>query len=249
MLPVISYGLNQSLRQQVLTLLDQSGAGSHINTRLIPVSSPQEALEAIDDTNGIALYLLGVAAFSQGRTPGALMIGRTAMQRNRFNYTVYFLQDKDDLERVVMLCQRPYGIMTLPVNWANAGRMLANLVEDYAQLCQPEKSTDYLLVQNNGIQNRLEISSIRYVEALNKKLMIYQDSQVFSVYDSISVMEDKLGDKFFRCHRSYLVNTDYIQSVNLPAMEIALSTGERLPIARSNRAKAKELFSIGEVDA
>lgn len=246
MLPVITYGLNQSLRQQVLTLIDQSG---HVATRVVPVSSPQEAIEIIEDTSGIALYLLGVAAYSQGKTPGALMIGRTAMQRNRFNYTVYFLQDKGDLERVVAVCQRPFSILTLPVNWQNAGRMLASLVEDYAQICQPEKATDYLLVQNNGVQNRLKISTIRYVEALNKKLIIYQDHQVFSVYDSISVMEDKLGERFFRCHRSYLVNTDYIQSVNLPAMELTLSTGERLPIARSNRARAKELLSIREVGA
>lgn len=249
MLPVITYGLNQALREQVLNLIEQSDSGSHIATRVIPVSSPQEALETIEDTSGIALYLLGVASFSQGRTPSAMMIGRSAMQRNRFNYTVYFLQDKGDLERMVATCQRPYCILTLPVNWAYAGRMLASLVEDYTQICQPERSSAYLLVQNGGVQNRLDISSIRYIEALNKKLIIYQDSQVISVYDSISVMEDKLGDKFFRCHRSYLVNTDYIQSVNLPAMELSLSTGERLPIARSNRARAKELLSIGEVGA
>lgn len=248
MLPVITYGLKQPLRDRMLGLLEQQGPQYRVSTQLVSSSDVRDTLDAIEETDGIGLYLLGVSSFSQGHRPEALMLGRTAMQRNRFNYTVYLLQDKADLERVVALCQRPYCILTAPVNWALAAQAFSSLLEDYARLCQPDDSGNYLVIQSNGVRNRIDIRAICYIEARDKKLIIYLENQVLSVYDSISILESKLGDRFFRCHRSFLVNKDFIQSVHLSALELTLRTGERLPIARSNRAKAREIFGAKEAD-
>jgi DNA-binding LytR/AlgR family response regulator len=56
---------------------------------------------------------------------------------------------------------------------------------------------------------------------------------VINYYEKLEVLETKLDSRFFRCHRSYLVNLQYLQSCRLGFA--ALSTGEEIPVSRLRR--------------
>jgi DNA-binding LytR/AlgR family response regulator len=69
--------------------------------------------------------------------------------------------------------------------------------------------TEYRIVKVN-------ISDIRYVEAMSEYLKVYLDSDKKPIVTLLSLkkMEERLPDNFMRIHRSYIVNLNMIQEVN-----------------------------------
>ena len=67
---------------------------------------------------------------------------------------------------------------------------------------------------------------------------------VFTYYERIGELEDKLGGKgFFRCHKSYLVNLKYVDGYN--RQEAVLENGEKIVIAKRRYDKfVQEVFKV-----
>ena len=69
--------------------------------------------------------------------------------------------------------------------------------------------TEYRIVKVN-------ISDIRYVEAMSEYLKVYLEGDAKPIVTLLSMkkMEERLPDNFMRIHRSYIVNLNMIQEVN-----------------------------------
>ena len=69
--------------------------------------------------------------------------------------------------------------------------------------------TEYRIVKVN-------ISDIRYVEAMSEYLKVYLEGDAKPIVALLSMkkMEERLPDNFMRIHRSYIVNLNMIQEVN-----------------------------------
>ena len=69
--------------------------------------------------------------------------------------------------------------------------------------------TDYRVV-------RIQVSKIRYVEAMSEYLRIYVEGEAKPVITLLSMkkLEEWLPDTFMRIHRSYIVNLQKVQEVN-----------------------------------
>jgi len=62
---------------------------------------------------------------------------------------------------------------------------------------------------------RLRARDIRYVEAQNKKCMIHMGNEILAANITIDGLSKLLAAPgFVRCHRSYIVNMNYVQSVD-----------------------------------
>ena len=83
--------------------------------------------------------------------------------------------------------------------------------------------TDYRVV-------RIEVSKIRYVEAMSEYLRIYLEGEPKPIITLLSMkrMEEWLPDNFMRIHRSYIVNLEKVQEVN--KNRIILDADTYLPI-------------------
>ena len=69
--------------------------------------------------------------------------------------------------------------------------------------------TEYRIVKVN-------ISDIRYIEAMSEYLKVYLQGEAKPIVTLLSLkkMEERLPDNFMRIHRSYIVNLNMIQEVN-----------------------------------
>ena len=91
-----------------------------------------------------------------------------------------------------------------------------------------------LMITHKNEQHIINLSKILYCEVINRKINLHLDSgNIVEYYGKISELEQKLGDDFFKSHRSYLVNLKYITSCN--SNEITLSSGEKLPLSRGRK--------------
>ena len=97
-----------------------------------------------------------------------------------------------------------------------------------------QNSSKQLIITHKNEQSIINLSNVLYCEVINRKIDLHlADGNIIEYYDKISELEKKLGDDFFRSHRSYLVNLKYISGYN--SSEITLANGEKIPLSRSKK--------------
>ena len=74
-------------------------------------------------------------------------------------------------------------------------------------------------------------SDLVYCEVLGRKVYLHKrDGTVIDYYDRLEDLERRLDGRFFKCHRSYLVNLDWVRGCR--GGQVLLSQGEPIPASR-----------------
>ena len=103
---------------------------------------------------------------------------------------------------------------------------------------------------------KIPLKSIEYLEAQNKHILFTLiDNSVVQTTEPLHIHENKLtlADGFFKCHRSYIVNINCINTYT--SKEITMQSGCRIPIARSCQKEFEAAYfavifgKAGESDA
>ena len=75
------------------------------------------------------------------------------------------------------------------------------------------------------------MKDILYIESIGRIAKIHCNEGTLETYEQIGILADKLSDKsFFRCHKCFLVNLDYVDSFD--KTEVRLENGERIMLAK-----------------
>lgn len=75
------------------------------------------------------------------------------------------------------------------------------------------------------------LESIVYCEVLGRKIYLHKsDGTVTDYYDRLEHLARRVDGRFFRCHRSYLVNLDYVRGCQ--AGQVLLPGGRAIPVSR-----------------
>lgn len=111
-----------------------------------------------------------------------------------------------------------------------------------------ERVQSVCLWQNDKII-LVHVKDIYYCEANNRTTYVHTKKECYTVNQTISEFYDSLPHPlFFKCHRSYVVNTDKIVEIipwfnntyNLSLEGVA----EKIPVSRSNVKQFKQLMRI-----
>ncbi len=75
------------------------------------------------------------------------------------------------------------------------------------------------------------LSDIVYCEVLGRKVYLHKtDGAVIDYYNRLEDLERRVDGRFFKCHRSYLINLDYVRGCRNG--QVMLSQGECIPASR-----------------
>ena len=75
-----------------------------------------------------------------------------------------------------------------------------------------------LLVQKGYESTIIPFEDIVFCEIINRKVYLHLvSSEIIDFYDRIENLETKLDSRFFRCHRSYLINLRHLKSIHFTA--------------------------------
>ena len=100
-----------------------------------------------------------------------------------------------------------------------------------AVLKTEKHSQEFIIVSRERQKKKLFLDDIYYFEIKGRVVDVHGTEGIFTYYEQIGELENKLRDKgFFRCHKSYLINLKYVDVYN--RQEVTLENGEAIAIAK-----------------
>lgn len=130
---------------------------------------------------------------------------------------------------------QPYDYLVKPIEECKLRKTMERLFSTMNNLREQN-----LLVQRGNESNIISFHAIVYCEIINRKIYLHLKSgEVIDYYDKIENLEKKLDGRFFRCHRSYLINLSYLKNYK---NEMAyLVNGKAIPVSR---LRSKEFSNV-----
>lgn len=97
-----------------------------------------------------------------------------------------------------------------------------------------------LLVQKGHESRIISLKDIVFCEIIDRKIYLHlASSEIVDFYDRIENLETRVDDRFFRCHRSFLINLQYLKGYKNGT---AYMEGDKeIPVSR---LRSKEFSSV-----
>ena len=108
--------------------------------------------------------------------------------------------------------------------------------------CEKKKKNSLILRSKDGI-TRIDLQQLEYCEVLGRKLLFHLENG--AVLESAGSLDDLAGqlmqyNNFFRPHRSFLVNMEYIQ--NISSRSIKMVNDAEIPIPHGKCSEIKNTY-------
>jgi DNA-binding LytR/AlgR family response regulator len=146
---------------------------------------------------------------------------------------IFFSRDIVMAERIYEA--NPLCFLFIPLSFDRLGKALAKAEGLIGNL---RASTVTLSIRGRLL--KLRLSSIKYLESDGRKLLIYSDEGYYETNMTMNQIQEMLPANFIRCHRSYIVNSERVKSLDIN--DIILTSKERIPLSRSNAARIKDIL-------
>lgn len=106
-----------------------------------------------------------------------------------------------------------------------------------------ERKNDRIVIQKGETYQVILLTQITYCEVLGRKLYLHrQDGETVDYYDKLEELEKRVDGRFFRCHRSYLINLEHIRGYE-GGMAI-LDDGSKVPVSRLRKQELTQALLL-----
>ncbi len=119
-----------------------------------------------------------------------------------------------------------YDYLVKPIDYLHFKKTMNRVM-----LTLEQNASKCIVIQHGNSCEVIPLSKIMYCEVQGRKIYIHQDDgRVINLYDKMNNFERHVDGRFFKCHRSYLVNLDHVRGSH--SGQIILSNENAIPISR-----------------
>lgn len=130
---------------------------------------------------------------------------------------------------------RAYRYLLKPIKYENLKDNIINCIKEV------EIKNKYIIVKEHGNQIKLDINEITYIEVQKENITIHTLIKTYKIKGTMSNFEKDIDcSRFFRCHKSFLVNLAHVKSIK--QYVAILETSEEVPVSRYRFKETKEKF-------
>ena len=169
------------------------------------------------------------------------MPGEKILQRIRKNNVttpvIFITALGEPMEKIAGLDLGADNYLVKPFDDEKLAEVLARAVGQYEdnrkreEHKKKERETSSLVITRGGEHVTVRIEDIVYAEVFDRKVIIHTMDSDIEYYGKMKELEQKVGDGFYRPHRAYLVNLNFIRKYD--AATIYLKRGQAL-MAKQN---------------
>lgn len=106
----------------------------------------------------------------------------------------------------------------------------AEVMDKAVKQIEKTKKEEPLIIKVDGNYIKIPVEYIIYAENEARKIVLHTKEKNYSFYEKMEVLEDKLGNAFFRSHRGFLVNLQEVARYD--SSNIELKNGEKIFLAK-----------------
>lgn len=229
----ISICEDEKEQQELLkTYIDQIFDGLSIKYKLEVFNSGEELLESYTkDTN---ILLLDI---QMGKINGM----ETARKIRQLDGKVEIIFITSLIEYALDGYEvRAYRYLIKPVKYENLKENIINCIKEV------DIKNKYIMIKEQGNQIKLDINEITYIEVQRGTITIHTLNEVYKINETMSNIENEIAcSRFFRCHKSFLVNLEHVKSIK--QYVVILENSEEVPVSRYRFKDTKDkLFDLIE---
>lgn len=117
---------------------------------------------------------------------------------------------------------------------------LFDVLNEY--LSDQEESNGFLLARSMSMVRRVPLDNILYLEAQNKHIVIHtSDGNTLTTTTPLHQLSEQLAIPcFFQCHRSYIVNMNFVHSFT--KNELTMTNDSIIPISRNVAKEFRDTY-------
>ncbi|ECC0863697.1 LytTR family transcriptional regulator [Listeria monocytogenes] len=124
-----------------------------------------------------------------------------------------------------------------------------NLPEVRSMVMKLEEPTEKISVKKGGATYLLEPKAILYFEAVESKIFVYTEKDIYEIHWKLYELEEKFKESsFFRCSKSMILNIEWIEKI-APGFngkfEAKLLNREKVIISRQYAKVLKQKLNMG----
>lgn len=135
------------------------------------------------------------------------------------------------------------SLLLKPLEAESVKEMLSESISSYVSKFSVKDDDNYFVVETRGERELIPFDRILFYETREKKVFLNTGDMEYPFYDTLDQLEERLADRFLRCHRSYLVNKSRINKVYLSQNILVLNSGEEIPLSRSYKPAVKQFMT------
>ncbi|EMP0350370.1 TPA: response regulator transcription factor [Clostridioides difficile] len=218
------------LRECILKSLEDISS----QIELFEFNSGEELLET--NLEGIDIFFLDIKMLQLTGMDVAKIIRET----NNTSEIIFITSIVDYIQEGYKV--RAYRYLLKPIDFGDLNESILSCISDIIK-----KRENFMLIENKGIINKILINSIMYIEVRKKVLTIHTKNDTYYTKNSMDKIELELEKyNFFRCHKSYLINLEYIQFI---CKNTVVINDEDVPVSKYRMAdlKKKLTYVLGDV--
>lgn len=130
---------------------------------------------------------------------------------------------------------RAYRYLVKPVKYDDIKENIINCIKEL------EIKNKYIIINKQGNQIKLDINEITYIEVQKETITINTLNEVYKINETMSNIEKEIDCiKFFRCHKSFLVNLEHVKIIK--QYVAILENSEEVPVSRYRFKETKDKF-------
>jgi len=106
--------------------------------------------------------------------------------------------------------------------------------------CRRKRTEGKLLIRHKGSLYAILYEDIIHLESQLHKTYIVTKNNIYECTEKLDLIKERLDERFLTCHKSYVVNMDFVQELNSGV--ITLINDKTIPISKNRFSHVKECF-------
>ena len=152
--------------------------------------------------------------------------GKTIYKMSPYTKLIYIAADVEKyIESIFLDGPKVSGLLKNPIDVIQVKKYMAQLEGDL------KRTEGRLLIHYKGSNIAIPFQDIMYLESQLHKVNIVLQNKKYLCAGKLDEMGKRLGKQFMRCHKSYIVNMDYIHEFK--GRKIYLKNGEEIAISKT----------------
>lgn len=187
------------------------------NIKIFEFSPAEEVIES--KLEGIDIYFLDI----QMDNLNGMDLAKEIRKQNDTSKIIFITSLLEHVQDGYMV--KAYRYLIKPIKYEDLKEHILSCISDIIK-----ERENFIIIKENGIRYKVNTKEITYIEIIKKDITIHTIYKKYNIKNRIKNLEKELNMyNFFRCHKSYLINMEYIDFIGKDNLMIK---GTEIPVSK-----------------